>query len=43
MVWERCPSCGSHIWDDYDIMMAEIVQTGVHTGYSKPIGKEHIN
>lgn len=23
LIWERCPGCKSHIWDTYDMMMAE--------------------
>lgn len=25
ILWERCPACNSHIWDDYDLMMAEVL------------------
>jgi hypothetical protein len=24
LVWERCPGCKSHIWDTYDLMLAEV-------------------
>lgn len=24
LVWELCPSCRSHVWDTYDVMMVEI-------------------
>ncbi len=23
MLWERCPACRRHIWDEYDALMAE--------------------
>jgi Zn-finger nucleic acid-binding protein len=25
VLWERCPECGTHVWDIYDLMMAETV------------------
>ncbi len=25
-IWERCPSCGLHVWDTEDMLMAEAVQ-----------------
>jgi uncharacterized Zn finger protein len=25
MIWERCPACGSYVWETYDLMMAEVV------------------
>lgn len=24
VVWELCPGCRSHMWDVYDVMMAEV-------------------
>jgi hypothetical protein len=27
LLWERCPACGSHVWDIYDLMMAEVVKS----------------
>lgn len=31
MVWERCPSCGYHSWDQYDVLMADACHSGSHT------------
>lgn len=28
LIWERCPACCHHLWDTYDILMAEIVTKG---------------
>ena len=25
IIWEHCPSCGMHVWDDNDLLMAERV------------------
>jgi Zn-finger nucleic acid-binding protein len=25
MIWERCPACRRHVWETYDLMMAEVV------------------
>ncbi len=25
VVWERCQSCGLHIWDMYDALLADVV------------------
>jgi len=33
IIWEHCPSCKNHIWDQYDILMAEAFvheHPGVH-------------
>jgi hypothetical protein len=24
IVWERCPGCKRHVWDKYDVLMADI-------------------
>ncbi len=32
LLWERCPACGSHTWDFYDLMMAEAVKPRVSRG-----------
>jgi Zn-finger nucleic acid-binding protein len=24
-LWELCPSCKRHVWDDYDAMMADLI------------------
>jgi len=23
MLWERCPSCRKHVWDEHDTLMAD--------------------
>ena len=28
MIWERCPACRRHVWETYDLMMAEVVIAG---------------
>jgi Zn finger protein HypA/HybF involved in hydrogenase expression len=33
LLWERCPACGSHMWDLYDLMMAEAVKSRVSRSY----------
>ena len=25
LIWEKCPCCSKHIWDKYDLLMAETV------------------
>lgn len=25
VIWELCPSCRHHVWDGYDVMLAEVV------------------
>jgi hypothetical protein len=25
-MWELCPGCRSHVWDIYDLMMAEVTR-----------------
>jgi len=30
MVWERCPYCGHHVWDQYDVMMADACPSSNH-------------
>ncbi len=24
VIWERCPGCRIHTWDEYDVLMAEL-------------------
>jgi hypothetical protein len=24
LTWELCPSCRRHVWDSYDVLMAEV-------------------
>ncbi len=26
VVWELCPGCRCHVWDEYDVLMAEMVR-----------------
>ncbi len=35
-IWERCPSCGLHVWDMNDVMMAEAMPEGARTAVVKP-------
>lgn len=28
MMWELCPACRRHVWEAYDLLMAEIVIPG---------------
>jgi Zn finger protein HypA/HybF involved in hydrogenase expression len=32
LIWERCPGCGSHVWDSDDLLMAEIVPVSDQRG-----------
>ncbi len=32
VLWERCPACSSHVWDDFDLMMAETIPVSEHRG-----------
>jgi len=34
LIWEHCPSCKSHIWDKFDIMMADVHTQEHHVGRS---------
>jgi len=44
LVWELCPACKSHIWDTYDLMLAEVVQVKTSQGeHPKPVMRAHIN
>ena len=24
LIWERCPGCRVHVWEQYDVLMAEV-------------------
>lgn len=24
VIWDRCPGCKSHVWDENDVLMAEV-------------------
>lgn len=24
VIWDKCPGCKSHLWDDFDILMADV-------------------
>ena len=32
IIWERCPACRAHVWDSYDLMLAERVRNYEETG-----------
>jgi Zn-finger nucleic acid-binding protein len=24
VIWDKCPGCKSHVWDEYDVLMADV-------------------
>lgn len=32
LVWERCPACNSHVWDNFDALLADRMQENGHVG-----------
>ena len=43
MICDRCPACKSHIWDAYDLMMAEVSQSSLICREHAPIAEVHTN
>ncbi len=44
LLLERCPACGSHMWDFYDLMMAEAVKKRVFRNqYQRSRVRVHTN
>jgi hypothetical protein len=43
-LWELCPGCRRHIWETYDMLMAEVVVAEPYTAANRgTIARLHIN